>query len=133
MPRSLRPFLRFVVALAAAMCAWLVAAPAWAGMSAPQCDNRGAITFAPPPQLQPIEQSISATDDDMSCVEKMLAAEGVRQGNAPPPSPTAVDPVAAPPLPTLPSFAPAILPPELDAVAHPPKGVRTSLERPPRA
>jgi hypothetical protein len=124
--------LRLVVAIAAALCAWLVTAPAWAGMSAPQCDKRGAITFAPPPQLQPIEQSIDATDDDMSCVERMLAAEGLRQGNAPPPSPTAVDPVAAPPLPALPSFAPMALPPSLDIASHPPTGVRASLERPPR-
>ncbi len=130
MPRSA---VRFVVTIAAALCAWLVAAPAWAGMSAPQCDSRGAITFAPPPQLQPVEQSIDATDDGMTCVERMLAAEGVRQGNAPPPSPTAVDPVAAPSLPTLPTFAPVALPAARDASGRPPSGVRPSLERPPRA
>ena len=130
MPRAL---LRLVVAFAAALTAWLVAAPAWASMSAPQCDNRGAITFAPPPQLQPMQQSIDATDDDMTCVEKMLAAEGVHQGNAPPPSPSATEPVAAPALPILPAFAPRALPPELDVDARAPSGVRTSLERPPRA
>ena len=131
--RMPRAFLRSVVTIAVAVCAWLIAAPAYAGMSAPQCDNRGAITFAPPPQLQPMEQSIDATDDGATCVERMLAAEGVHQGNAPPPTPTATEPVA-------PQAFPALLPPALSAVlprddvqTRAPAGVRTSLERPPRA
>ena len=135
MPRGPARLVRLIVAFAAALAAWLVVTPALAGsgMSAPQCDARGAITFAPPPQLQPAQQSIDATDDELSCVERMLAGEGLRQGNSPPPSPTATEPVAAPPVPTLPAFAPTVLGPELEPLSRAPSGVRTSLERPPKA
>lgn len=133
-----RVFARLLVALgawSAALAVFLVASPAWAsaGMSAPQCDVRGAITFAPPPQLQPLQQSIDAIDDELSCVEKMLAGDGLRQGNAPPPSPVATEPVAPPPLPALPSFAPVVVRADLATLSRAPEGVRASVERPPRA
>ena len=79
-----RAFLRLVVAVAAASCVWLVAIPAaWASSLAPQCDHRGAITFAPPPQLQPPEQSIDMTDDRCALVPHAMRERRVRLGHGP--------------------------------------------------
>ncbi len=128
MPRALS---RIFVAIAAALCAWLVAIPAWA-TQAPQCDHRGAITFAPPPQLQPPEQSLDV-EDDLTCLERMLLDSGVQQGNSPVPSPTATEPVSLPA-----SAAVAAASPERNLAENAPSvvpnaGVKTRLERPPRS
>ena len=129
----LRPRLRLIVAIATALCAWLVVIPAaWASQSAPQCDHRGAITFAPPPQLQPPEQSLLSPDDDLTCVEKMLLGDGVHQGNSPPPSPTATEPVAPAATPAISNVTVHETLPRPDARVVVLAGVRSSVERPPR-
>ncbi len=126
-----RRWAKLVLAMAAAMIAWLVAAPAQAA-SAPQCDPRGAITFAPPPQLQPPSQSIEQTDDGkLTCLEKLALDEGYEQGDSPLPTSTPEPALVA----TMPSVLPAA--PEAfiapaAATFTPPAGVHARLERPPR-
>jgi hypothetical protein len=128
MPRGLG---RLIVAIAAALGVWLVAMPAFAGMSAPQCDPRGAITFAPPPQLQPPEQSLDAFDPTPTCIEKLVADAGVEQGNVPLPS-SAPEPALAASTPAVPPALPAsILPADVPRDEARP-GVRARLDRPPR-
>ena len=54
------------MALATLAVVWLVVSPASARESAPMCDPRGAITFAPPPQVQDEERSLDIPAD---CLE----------------------------------------------------------------
>jgi hypothetical protein len=127
-----RRLLRTLLALATFAVVWLVVSPASASPSmAPLCDPRGAITFAPPPQIQDAELSLDipadcATDSpsesrnvvpgrgpqiDISFSQEPVAASGTR-------------------LPAL-IFAerlPARV--AVDVGLRP--GVRASLERPPR-
>jgi hypothetical protein len=121
---------RMVVAIGAALVVWLVATPAFA--AAPQCDTRGAITFAPPPALQPPEQSIDVIEPGPTCIERFVSNEGYEQGNLPVPT-SAPEPVLPAATPVVAPAAPAQVldfpPPEGDARP----GVRARLDRPPRA
>jgi len=66
----MRHWLRFLIALSAATGAWLVGASAYA--AAPQCDERGAITFAPNPKLEEPNSSLAPVDTECSPQERLL-------------------------------------------------------------
>jgi hypothetical protein len=124
--------LRVFVTLATFVVVWLVASPAFAG--APVCDPRGAIMFAPPPQMQDLEQSLDVVAPCDGRSEDPLAARQVapeRGGqieidfSREPATSTTIA------LPALPSIERVAAPEQ--ALARPPEGVRSSVERPPRS
>lgn len=100
---------------------------------APVCDPRGAIGFAPPPQIQNAELSLDVPAD---CVDvSPLETKNVVPGH---PSTSfelssSQDPAAS----SVVLFAMLVfaerLPVHAAEQARPPPGIRTSLERPPRA
>lgn len=120
---------RRVAALLAAACALLVAAPALA--AAPQCDARGAITFAPPPRLDEPNASIDL-GPAADCLEKLLAADRCERGRAPAPRAATAgelaESTAAPAVP--PASATALL--AAPRLALPADEHRFALDRPPR-
>jgi hypothetical protein len=128
MPRLLA---RLIVAIAAALGVWLVASPARAASPAPLCDPRGAIMFAPPPQLQPPSLTLDVPEAGPTCVERMLSDAGFEQGSLPIPT-SAPEPALAVPVPEPPPAAPCEV-----LVSDPPRdetrpGVRARVDRPPR-
>lgn len=127
-----RKLVHAFVALTTFMVVWLVTSPARAFSDrAPVCDPRGAIGFAPPPQIQDAELSLDIPAD---CVDvSPLESKNVVPGRS-----VSIDlsssqePVAAI-TPTLPAFVFAErLPVRVATCARPPPGVRASLDRPPR-
>jgi hypothetical protein len=129
--------LRAIVSTIAALAMWLVASPAFASeegtgrSAAPQCDTRGATTFAPAPTLDPPKASIDIGDDDATCVA-LVAIESLRSGaptdDAPPPRADAVVPRAH----QVPAAAALDLPLAHEYADGAREGVRASLERPPQ-
>jgi hypothetical protein len=124
--------LRAFVTLATLAVVWLVASPAKA--AAPVCDPRGAIMFAPPPQMQDPEQSLDVVAPCDARAKDPLAARHVVPGRG-----TPIDFVSSTQEPVtagaffVPLAAPlARIPAPEAALARPPNGVRTALERPPR-
>jgi hypothetical protein len=123
-------FTRLIASVCAAAIVLLVAFPAAA--SAPRCDSRGAITFAPPPKLDEPNVSVDRTPS-ASCLEALLdKGTGYERGRAPAPEASASNDVAPAGFQTLvleayageltadPIFAPVI------------QEHRFTLERPPR-
>ena len=120
-----------MLAVATVMVVWLVVSPASAASAAPICDPRGAIGFAPPPQIQDEERSLDIPAD---CVEvSLLETKNVIPGSRGSVEISfAQEPAAggdrvlvhAPFVTRLPVA-------ETDAVRLPP-GVRASLDRPPQ-
>jgi hypothetical protein len=104
------------------------------GSTAPVCDPRGAITFAPPPQIQDSEQSLDIPDID--CANKGMESNDARHvvpsHGAPlidlvsPDQATASQRVVV----GSPLGARLAAPPPVLSPA--PMGVRSSIERPPR-
>jgi hypothetical protein len=74
----MRLLVRFWIAVTTTAIVWLVAAPAFA--SAPQCDERGAITFAPNPKLEEPVSSLEATADCPSSFDTNVGYEQGRSG-----------------------------------------------------
>lgn len=108
---------------------WLVVSPAQA--MAPICDPRGAIGFAPPPQIQDEERSLDVTPDcvDVSPLETKNYTPGCPvQFDAPSSQEPATQ--AAVVIPAIPFVE--RLPIRRTTEARPPPGVRGSIERPPR-
>ena len=129
MPRRL---LRAFVTLATLAVAWLVASPAQA--AAPVCDPRGAVMFAPAPQMQDPEQSLDVVAPCDGRAKDPLASRHVVPGRGP-----LLDFASSSPDPAtagaffVPLAAPlARVPAPEAALARPPNGVRSALERPPR-
>ena len=118
--------------LAALICAlfvWLLATPARA--AAPQCDTRGATTFAPAPTLQAPSTSIDIGDAAPECGDSWLA-DALDQRSSSPSSgqEVAQTVLAAGPL-------PLVAPSTRTESPEPPQGrpltgIRMSLDRPPR-
>jgi hypothetical protein len=110
---------------------WLVVSPAKAMAMAPLCDPRGAIGFAPPPQLQNEERSL---DIPVDCVfidpleTKFYEQRGPSKldltSSQEPLAPSVSTLVPAPFVVRLP------VPPAIEA--RPPPGVLDTIERPPR-
>jgi hypothetical protein len=128
-----RQLLRAILAFATFSVVWLVVSPASAMSSAaPVCDPRGAIMFAPPPQIQDEERSIDIPAD---CVDvNPLETHNVVPGRGAPidlsstQEPVATDPARLTKL----NFA-LRLPMEDVTMTRLPPGVRSSLDRPPRS
>ena len=118
--------------LAAFLCAlfvWLLATPARA--AAPQCDTRGATTFAPAPTLQAPSTSIDIGDAAPECGDSWLA-DALDQRSS---SPDAGQELAQ----TVLASGPVnlVAPSTRTETPEPPRGrplpgVRFSLDRPPR-
>lgn len=133
--RQLR-LLRWVSALATFVVAWLVAPQVAlaAHAAAPVCDPRGAIMFAPPPQIQDLEQSLDVVAPCDGRAEDPREAKHVTRGHRaqldlsssqePATADDTVVPIAAP--------LARLLAPE-PALARAPSGVRSDVERPPRS
>jgi len=123
--------LRALLAIATFTVVWLVVQPAQAAESAPLCDPRGAITFAPPPQFQDEERSI---DIPVDCVEvSPLEIDRVTPGRAPPPELSFSREPAAVSTPALLALAfEERVSLEPVTIAPLPAGVRFGVERPPR-
>jgi hypothetical protein len=65
----MRHWLRFLIALSAATGVWLVSASAFA--AAPQCDERGATTFAPNPKLEEPSSSLAPVDTECAPQDRL--------------------------------------------------------------
>src|SRR5437660_12863648 len=129
----LRRWLRLFVACATALAAWVVATPAHA--AAPLCDQRGATTFAPPPQLQPIETSIDVgppADDD--CFGRLGGITTVDGGGSPSAPSATVSVDMAVPIAAHGVSDPAWVPTReaRDGKTGEREGVRSRVDRPPR-
>lgn len=127
-----RKLLSAILALATFTVVWLVVSPASAMSRAPICDPRGAIAFAPPPQIQDAELSLDIPADcfDSSPLESKNYVPGHR--SAPIDISSMQEPVATTTL-ELPAITLSErLPVRVDGTETGPPGFRVSLERPPR-
>ncbi len=127
-----RRLLHALLAVATFTVVWLVTAPAMAfSTRAPVCDPRGAIGFAPPPQIQDAELSLDIPADcvDVNPLESKNYAPGRNsaidvsssQESATPPTFSILAPAFAERLPILVVECP-----------RPPSGFQTDVDRPPR-
>lgn len=82
---------RFIASVCAAALVLLVAYPAAA--SAPQCDARGAITFAPPPKLDDQNVSIDRTPST-EALAALFDSDGYERGRTPAPDATSMGEIA---------------------------------------
>jgi hypothetical protein len=120
---------RVVVAAACALFVWLLASPARA--AAPQCDTRGATTFAPAPTLQAPMTSIDVSDAAPECGDAWLA-DLLEQRSSTPDQGQEITPTV------LPSGSLNLIAPSTRTSGfehpegHPLSGVRFPLDRPPR-
>lgn len=132
--RQLRA-LRLLSAFATFVVAWLVAPQAaWAASPAPVCDPRGAIMFAPPPQIQDLEQSLDVVAPcDGRAADPREATQVTRGHRAQIELSSSQEPATADAV-VVPLAAPLarVRAPEA-ALARAPSGVRSDVERPPRS
>ena len=108
---------------------------------APLCDPRGATTFAPPPQMQDVEVSL----DSGLTLEECLASLGrnshddvkrAAPGRAPPPfdaSSASSDAAVLATAVMLAACARELLPVPVASTSCPRPGIRSTVDRPPRA
>ena len=120
------------MSLLAATFVWLLAPSARA--AAPQCDSRGAITFAPNPTLEEPNASVDVGQAD-DCSGATADDLGYDHGRAPTSADSGSEGVRA-----LVAKSPTILPASASDVLEeaastfvPPSGVRARVDRPPRA
>jgi hypothetical protein len=127
-----RKLLSTLLAVATFTVVWLVVSPASARSLAPVCDPRGAIGFAPPPQIQDEERSLDIPAD---CFEvNPLDSKNYVPGHpgAPIDMSSSQEPVAETVI-TLPAIVLSErLPIRAEGEGRPSPGFRSSLERPPR-
>jgi hypothetical protein len=134
-----RRLVRTLLLVATVTVVWLLVSPSQAlampRSGAPVCDPRGAITFAPPPQIQDPELSLDVPVDcfDLAAIDFRLV-NGVDHGRSAPPdlsssqeSVTGMDALLF----GL-EFTERVPAPRAIASA-PPAGVRPTLERPPQS
>ena len=126
----MRRLLRIFVTLATFTVVWMVASPAQA--AAPLCDPRGAIMFAPPPQMQDPEQSLDVVApcdprEDPFAIHQVGPQRGSQIQISFSQEPATTSAFVVPLSPPLARLAA----PEA-ALARPPNGVRSALERPPQ-
>jgi len=104
---------------------------------APLCDPRGATTFAPPPQLQDVEVSLDSglTLDD--CMTSSTHDETHRAAPRRAPLPvdafSSSDAAAIAAVATLAAAARELLPVPVPSTVCPRPGIRSTVDRPPRA
>jgi hypothetical protein len=115
------------------LAVWLAVKPAAA--AAPLCDKRAATAFAPPPTLDAPVASIDVGDSSDTCSLLRLDYDTTYnqgRGSDPWPAPSHLDA-------TVDRHVPAVLPAQVtvgapsDTDAPYPTGIRSRLERPPRA
>ncbi len=75
-------WVRHVFMTAIAVGAWLMVTPAFAAGSAPFCDDRGAIMFAPTPTLQVPAASIDVGERSDDCFAEVRGDRAVQQGRS---------------------------------------------------
>ena len=124
-----RKLLSAVLAVATFAVVWLVVSPASA--MAPVCDPRGAVGFAPPPQIQNAELSLDIPADCYD-VNPLDTKNYVPGHNVQIETWTSQEPVATSSLTVLGLEFAERLPVREHVDARPPSGVRRSLDRPPR-
>ncbi len=132
----LRFCLRVAVSIAAALVVLLWLGVRSARADAPQCDSRGAITYAPNPVLDVPNASLDAPRDDCDDSDSELRVFAFHEGRAPA-SASATDAlVRAASLPQVHCILPATPTATIDrddATDGKATGVRRSIDRPPRA
>jgi hypothetical protein len=134
MPRRL---LRTLFVIATVTVVWLLVSPssAWALPNrAPICDPRGAITFAPPPQIQDAEVSLDIPADCFEAVFDLRLVKNFDHGRSAPPELTSSqESMTSVNVPMLAFEFSERTKLSFDDDVAPPSGVRASLERPPQA
>lgn len=107
---------------------------------APQCDPRGAITFAPPPQMQDVEVSVDTSVSAEECLDAMSSGRslrgGVGRGRAPVPHDAFSASTDAAVLATavaLAASARELSPAPVASTSCLRPGIRSTVDRPPRA
>jgi hypothetical protein len=127
-----RKLLHALLAVATFTVVWLVTSPAIAFTTrAPLCDPRGAIGFAPPPQIQDAELSLDIPAD---CVDvNPLESKNYAPGRGPASEVSSSQESATPATFTVleVSFAQRI-PVTVVECPRPPPGFQTGVDRPPR-
>ena len=107
------------------------------GSGAPLCDPRGATTFAPPPQMQDAEVSLDSglTLDDCTSSLAREAGHRASPGRAPLPidASSSSDAAVIAAVATLAAAARELLPVPVPSTLCPRPGVRSTVDRPPRA
>jgi hypothetical protein len=103
--------------------------------SAPVCDVRGAIMFAPPPQMQDEERSIDIPADCFSVEINLFDVKNVVPGQHSPALDfsSSQEPAQSSTLLSLRLFFAERIPVPVGQSEALPRGVRSSLERPPRS
>jgi hypothetical protein len=128
-----RKLLSTLLAVATFTVVWLVVSPASAMNRAPVCDPRGAIGFAPPPQIQDAELSLDIPADCFD--ESPLDTKNYVPGH--PSAPLDISSSREPVTQTVIVLPALMLAERLPIRAHeegrPSPGFRASLDRPPRA
>lgn len=136
-----RSLVRALFTLTTLVVVWLVSSPALASEAvahlankAPLCDPRGAITFAPPPQMQDLEVSLDTGMADDCTPSSPVEGRRADRGRAPAPIDASAsrEPVTS-------SFATHLAPPAGALVPAPEAtrqgsrpGIRSTVDRPPR-
>ena len=106
---------------------------------APLCDRRGAITFAPPPQMQDLEMSLDTGVSLDDCLRGITATgeHGLSASHGRAPTPQEIfsssDPATLAAIAALRASARERLPVPDASTSCPASGIRSTLERPPRA
>lgn len=130
----MRKLLRIFVTIATFSVVWMVASPAQAFTThAPVCDPRGAIMFAPPPQMQDPEQSLDVVAPCDGRAEDPLLARQVGPQKGPQIEISSSQEPATPNafvVPLVPDLE--RIPVRREPLSRAPAGVRSALERPPR-
>jgi hypothetical protein len=126
----MRKLLRIFVTLATFTVVWMVASPARA--AAPVCDPRGAIMFAPPPQMQDPEQSLEVVApcdprEDPFAARHVGPQRGPQIEISDSREPALTSAIVVALVPTL-----ERMPIAREVLSRAPTGVRSALERPPR-
>jgi hypothetical protein len=122
-------FARLFASVCAAAIVLLFALPASA--SAPQCDSRGAITFAPPPKLDEPNVSIDRTPSTCQ-LEQLLDTDRYEHGRTPAPESRSMQDVAPAAIDLLVVDAYAGEQPREPNAAPVAREHRNTLDRPPR-
>jgi hypothetical protein len=108
------------------------------GSRAPLCDPRGATTFAPPPQMQDVEVSLDTgltADDCLGAIGSARAAYSSR-GRAPLPidaSSASSDAAVITAVAALAASGRELLPAPVASATRARPGIRSTVDRPPRA
>ncbi|AKU95787.1 hypothetical protein AKJ09_02451 [Labilithrix luteola] len=135
---SCRLLLRVFVALTAFVAVWIVAPSAARAASvnaAPVCDPRGAIMFAPPPQMQDPQQSLDIVVNEDDCTQSPLETRHLVSHRAPLliDSGPAQDPATANVATSVADPESELCPAPVASLSFARPGFRSDLERPPRA